>query len=89
MTKLYTIYEGKIVEKEARETDKMFIIEDMGPGFYKFRFYKDEVYFSPQEVIQANINSALTRVGMFEYRLKKEECRLSELRKLEKQWFDV
>ena len=87
--KIYTVFNGKVYEAEARETKKMYILdrtelEEWHAFEYKTNFFKDEIFTSPVEAVENDIKRNESSLEMAKRRVHSINSELGQLKKLKK-----
>jgi len=89
--KIYAVENGKIYEAEARETPKKYIVDEntsteCWTAFeYKTHFYKDKVYRTALEAVEAKINKKEDSLEMAKRKTHVLNSELGQLKKLKKE----
>jgi PIN domain nuclease of toxin-antitoxin system len=90
MTKIYTIFNGKLFSVEARKTKKFFVLKERQRefGWYKI-IPKKDACVTPRQAIQREKNILLTAIGSFEDALKNHRDKFANIEKLESHFKDT
>lgn len=86
--KIYKFYDGEVVEVEARETKRTYVLSDRISAFRCFKtILKKDACETAEQAIYEEINRCITLISMHQEKLDEAKKRLEYVTKHEHPYF--
>lgn len=85
--KIYTVNDGKVISARIeKETPKLYWVERSKAFSFCRNHIKEHACITPQEAVMEEYNKAISRVNLFEEKLREAQSRLTNALLLKKEY---